>query len=189
MWQAAQKQPARNSPSAQQEAAKTIAAATALPEGGIADVESHRDAWEAAQSILQALNFGAPLQPAPDGSKQPVSAISVPIDPQLVADSGTSPALLLPSTTAASSSDAAQAPSMTALSLPSAVLDGAQADANPSRALTDRTELQRSLALLVSQLTDLAKEDDSTESAVANLPSNEWPTLAETVSVMDSAES
>lgn len=104
--------------------------------GGNEDVEEGSDAWEAAQTILKAINFGSLLQASV--AKPPVPANS-PFSP--LAPSGSS--VVVP--------DRSLAPAVT-------VDSGAAA--RPVQVLSnrDRASLQAQLALLAAQLAEIAED-------------------------------
>lgn len=98
-----------------------------------ADVEEGSDAWEAAQTILKAINFGSLLQASV--AKPPVPAVS-PLSPSgstvTVPDRGLAPPLIV----------------------------GDNAAAGPIQVLSnrDRASLQAQLALLAAQLAEIAED-------------------------------
>ena len=138
----------------------TVAASTAPtqdPAGGIdaahEDVEEGSDAWEAAQTILKAINFGSLLQ----ASNLPVPAINP----------------LSPSASSVTVPDTGSAPPSIANS---AMTDG-DAAARPVQMLSnrDRASLQAQLALLAAQLAGIAEDtltSDLTTKRSAEEPNN-----------------
>ena len=118
-----------------------FSASTQDPAGGNnEDVEEGSDAWEAAQTILKAINFGSLLQ----ASNPPVPAIN-PLSPS--PHSGSSVAV--PDTS-------------TALPVP---VNNGMTDGNPAArpvlqvlSNRDRASLQAQLALLAAQLAEIAED-------------------------------
>ena len=104
-----------------------------LAAGGNEDVEEGSDAWEAAQTILKAINFGSLLQASV--AKPPVPANSP------LAPSGSS--VVVPDRSLA----------------PAATVDNGAA-ARPVQVLSnrDRASLQAQLALLAAQLAEIAED-------------------------------
>ena len=136
-------------------------APTQDPAGGIdaahEDVEEGSDAWEAAQTILKAINFGSLLQ----ASNSPVPAIN-PLSPSVQSASS----VTVPDT------GSAPPPSI----VNSGMTDG-DAAARPVQVLSnrDRASLQAQLALLAAQLAGIAEDtlaSDLTTKRSAEEPNN-----------------
>ncbi|TBU31829.1 hypothetical protein BD311DRAFT_656062 [Dichomitus squalens] len=124
-------------------------AASKAPAKPASEEKDEGDAWEAAQHILQAINFGNIASGGADASS----------DPHPGSSSG-SGAVLPPSTADAGDIDAV----LSALADAAAAASSA---AEPRTTLTDdeRASLQAQLALLAAQLTEIAEADEDEDEA------------------------
>ncbi|KAF6764749.1 hypothetical protein DFP72DRAFT_321719 [Ephemerocybe angulata] len=173
-------------------AASTSTATASTSEPKSADVQDKEvnDAYEAAQSILKAINFGSLLQLPADETQEGVAARgtdhTVPVQPYqqpqpnaVAGSSGTSISVAIGAASISAAQTAQHQPHTLLAALNGAQLSaatgagqvpGGVAGSAAGVSQSSRADLQAQLALLAAQLTELVRVDDGATTAPSGLP-------------------